>query len=439
MTAFRTRSRTTLALWGVVPALVAVAACGGGDSGEETSGGDVTVQVMTWEGAETNAAIDAALADFDEPGITLERIDAPSGNYGEQLASLTQAQELPDLFWCGNDTALQYANEGLLVDWSDRIADTSSDFNADGFVPSSIENWTTEDGALGGVPSLMNAYGIWYDADAFTAAGLPLPADGWTWDDMYAAAQALSDPAEGRYGLIGDILTGADGPFTMSVYSLSADGEPFADSVNTPTAVTADQTYAEGVAKLATAVQAGAVAPPGYDSSNAQSLFSAGELPMLAAGQWLASGFLTDAPTIEYGFAPLPNQGTPATLFDAVGICTPEYTEDADAAWVALQFINTSVWGPVLEASPVAPPAYLASQDAYYEVLDSSDLGGVAETVRTDLGIERTAGVRFTTSWSAQAGDIVTTYWPQILQGERPVSDLQAMTDDINALIDSEG
>src|SRR3712207_6190082 len=114
--------RSTLVPFALVCAgvLAAVGACGGGESPSQGSG-PATVTVMTWESAETNAAIDKALATFANPDVKVQRIDAPSGKYGDQLASLTQAKKLPDLFWCGNDTALQYASQGLLVDWSKRF------------------------------------------------------------------------------------------------------------------------------------------------------------------------------------------------------------------------------------------------------------------------------------------------------------------------------
>ncbi|TDO52314.1 hypothetical protein EV643_102151 [Kribbella sp. VKM Ac-2527] len=62
--------------------LLTATACSGSDSGGETSG-PVTVTVMTWESAQTNAAIDKALAGFSDPDITVERVDTPNGGYGD--------------------------------------------------------------------------------------------------------------------------------------------------------------------------------------------------------------------------------------------------------------------------------------------------------------------------------------------------------------------
>jgi ABC-type glycerol-3-phosphate transport system substrate-binding protein len=108
-----------------------------------------------------------------------------------------------------------------------------------------MDNWKTADGQMGGLPSLMNTYGVWYNADAFTAAGLPLPKAGWTWDEMYADAAKLANKNGAKYGLVADQLTSPDGPFTMSMYAVSAGGAPFTDNVNHPTKAEADDKYTE--------------------------------------------------------------------------------------------------------------------------------------------------------------------------------------------------
>ncbi|MFF1821949.1 ABC transporter substrate-binding protein [Kribbella sp. NPDC058245] len=415
--------------------LLTTAACGGSDSG--SSDGPVTVTVMTWESTQTNAVIKKALAEFKDDNIKVELLDTPSGQYGDKLSSLTQAKKLPDLFWCGNDTEQQYTQQGLLVDWSSKLKD--GDFGADKFVPSAIANWTTADGQMGGLPSLMNTYGVWYNADAFTAAGVTIPKGGWTWDEMYSAAAKLTGKNGAKYGLVADQLTGPDGPFTMSMYAVSAGGAPFTDDVNHPTKAEADGKYTEGVQKLADAVKNGSVAPPGYDASNAQSLFAAGKIPMMFGGQWLAAGFQVDKPKVKYGFVPFPQVTTPATLYDSVGICTPQYTKNQDSTFKVLQYVNTKVWDAVLPESPVAPPAYTPAQASYFDALTKAQQTTVVDTVKADLAAEKTVGVRFTTQWAQQVGDLTTAEYTPIISGKKPVSNLSAYVEKINALIKSGG
>ena len=432
----RTFFVTTLACAGLLTAT----ACSGSDSGGGgSSDGPVTVTVMTWESAQTNAAIKKALADFKDDNITVQLLDTPAGNFGDKLASLTQAKKLPDLFWCGNDTEQQYTSQGLLVDWSSKIKDGDGDFKADKFVGSAMENWKTADGQMGGLPSLMNTYGVWYNEDAFTAAGLAVPKAGWTWDEMYAAAAKLANKNGAKYGLVADQLTSGDGPFTMSMYSVSAGGAPFTDNVNHPTKAEADAKYTEGVQKLVDAIKSGSVSPPGYDAANVQSLFSAGKVPMMFGGQWLAAGFQTDKPKVKYGFAPFPQVDTPTTLYDSVGICTPQYTKNQDATFKVLEYLNTKVWDAVLPASPVAPPAYTPAQASYFDALTKAQQTTVVDTVKADLAAEKTVGVRFTTQWAQQVGDLTTANYQPILSGKKPVSDLPAYIDKINGLIKSAG
>ncbi|GAA1586248.1 sugar ABC transporter substrate-binding protein [Kribbella sancticallisti] len=425
---------TTLACAGLLTA----SACGGSDSGGDADG-PVTVTVMTWESPETNAAIKKALEGFKDDQITVQLVDTPSGGYGDKLASLTQAKKLPDLFWCGNDTEQQYTSQGLLVDWSKRINDGDGEFKADKFVGTAMENWKTADGQMGGLPSLMNAYGVWYNADAFKAAGIPEPKAGWSWDDMYSAAGKLANKNGAKYGLVADQLTAADGPFTMSMYSVSAGGAPFTDNVNHPTKAEADDKFTEGVSKLAAAIKSGAVAPPGYDASNLPALFSGGKVPMMFGGQWLAAGFQTDKPKVKYGFAPFPQVDTPTTLYDSVGICTPQYTKSEDSTYKVLEYLNTKVWDAVLPASPVAPPAYTPAQESYFAALTKANQTTVVDTVKADLAAEKTVGVRFTTQWASQVIDLTTAYWQPILNGKKPTSELQTYVGKVNDLIKSQG
>ena len=89
----------------------------------------------------------------------------------------------------------------------------------------------------------------------------------------------------------------------------------------------------------------------------------------------------------------------------------------------------------MLPDSPVAAPAYLSAQSAYFGALDKAGQTSVAATVKAGLNTPTTIGVRFTTQWASQSNDLITAYWPDILNGKKPLSDLQTMTDKINDVI----
>jgi hypothetical protein len=133
----------------------------------------------------------------------------------------------------------------------------------------------------------------------------------------------------------------------------------------------------------------------------------------------------------------MPQVTTPTTIYDAVGICTPSYTRNQDATYEVLRYLNTTVMGEVLKASPVAAPAYLKGQETYFGALNAGKLTTVVNSVKTGLDTQQTVGVRFTTAYSGQVNDVVTANWPAILKGEKPVSELSAMADQINKIITS--
>jgi ABC-type glycerol-3-phosphate transport system substrate-binding protein len=392
------------------------------------------VTIMTWETNQTNALIDKALKGFKDPNITVTRIKTPSGDYGTKLSSLTQAKKLPDLFWCGNDTEQQDTNLGILTNWKSEI-DKSTVLGPNKF-GSSLASFTTTSGAIGGVPSLLNTYGIWYNEDALKAAGLKTPATGWTWDDLYADAKALTNKNGATFGLHFGGLTSTDAPFTASLYSISAGGQPFATNVNAPTKVQADADYTAGVGKLAAAIQAGYVAPPGYDDSNATALFSSGKIPLMEGGQWLAAGFLTDKPTVQYGFAPLPSVKASrySSIADEVGICTPKYTKSTANTFKVLEYLDSTVFEHVLPQSPVAPPAVTSARPSYFNSLSALP-SDITTTVNADLNSKYPTGVRFTPTWSSQVNDLTTADFFPILTGKAPLSSLKDYVSKVNAII----
>jgi ABC-type glycerol-3-phosphate transport system substrate-binding protein len=419
------RARAIAAAAAAAAVLLATAGCSGGGGSTD---GKTTVTFMTWESADTNKLIDEAVKKFDDPNITIKRIDSPSGNYSDKLSSLTQAKKLPDIFWCGNDTEQQYTQLGILTDWTKKL---TGDFSADQF--GGLEKWTSDKG-IGGVPALRNIYGIWYNEDAFTANGLDIPKAGWTWDEMFAAADKLKGWNGAKYGLNASGLTATDGPFTMGAYAVSAGGKPFTDDVNNPTTVTVDDKYTEGVQKTIDAIKSGAIAPTSYDGTNDTSLFESGKLPMMWGGQWLAPTFIADKPAIKWGWAPLPVVDKPVTVYDAIGMCTPKTTANADATFKVVKFLDSTMWQEVIAKTPVAPPAYEPAQDAYFSALSDAGATTVTDTAKYNLAAD-TVGNRFTTTWASQASDLTVAEYQPILDGKKPISGLKDYAAKVKALI----
>jgi multiple sugar transport system substrate-binding protein len=403
---------------------------------------------MTWENNDTNAALDAAMATFMKanPNITVTRIPSPNTDYGQKINSMLQAKQLPDIFWSGNDTEQQFGAENLLYDWTSLANSTkTTSFDLSKFAPASIDNWKVGDsGKLFGLPTLMNTYGVWYNADAFQAAGLQLPKPGWTYQEMLKDAAALTkkDGGTTNYGLVNP----PDDLFALSNCAVSSGGQPFQDKINNPTKVQADAQFIACAQMFVDAVKAGSINPPGYLADNngnlngdtATNSFIAGKIPMLYFGQWLAPSFNKAKITFKYGFAPLPIMNTPVQPYDAVGIVSPATIKSPDAVWAVSQFLASGVWEQVLPKAPVAPAAYVPSSTPYFDTLKSLGLSSVADSVNYILQTPTKEGIRFTATWASKASDI-TKQWNDVLNGKTPVaSGAQTIVQQLNDLIKSQ-
>lgn len=104
-----------------------------------------------------------------------------------------------------------------------------------------------------------------------------------------------------------------------------------------------------------------------------------------------------------------------------------------------IEYLSTKVWSAVLPDAPVAPPAYVPTQGSYFDALSKAGQPTVIDTVKADLATEKTTGVRFTTQWASQVADLTTAYWQPILNGKKPIDELQVYVGKVNDLIKSNG
>lgn len=80
--------------------------------------------------------------------------------------------------------------QGLVRDLSPLI-EADATFDAEDILPGALESYQW-DGGTWGMPTTVNFLLIYYAKDAFDAAGIPYPEPGWTWDDLSAAAEAVT-------------------------------------------------------------------------------------------------------------------------------------------------------------------------------------------------------------------------------------------------------
>jgi multiple sugar transport system substrate-binding protein len=181
-------------------AVPGLAACGRGfGGGDDDSGDGVTLNMVWWGDATRAEKTQAALDLFMEKnaGITIKVEYQDSGPYQDKLATRFAAGDAPDLMAMRMDSLREYADREALLDLNE-YADT---IDLSGLSDNAATLAEVGDSVFG-VPAGLNAIGFVIRQDLAEQYGAAIP-DGmtWSWEDLAAFAQTVSDASGGEvYG-----------------------------------------------------------------------------------------------------------------------------------------------------------------------------------------------------------------------------------------------
>lgn len=122
-------------------------------------------------------------------------IDVVTGTYvmrADRTSTMLAAGADVGIFEVEPDFAPEWARDGLLLPLDDVVA---ANGGVEAYAPGSL---LIHEGHVYGVPYATSVYALWYRQDLFEQAGIDVPTN---YDELLAAAQALTDPAAGIYGL----------------------------------------------------------------------------------------------------------------------------------------------------------------------------------------------------------------------------------------------
>ncbi len=127
----------------------------------------------------------------ENPSNTVQIVTPPGGFdlwNAEDLSPLAEAADTA-LFIGGRERLLNNASDFLDLS---PLMEGDTGFEPDDFWPGSLAACQDSQGRTLGLPLALTFMGLFYDADALQAAGITLPAVGWTLDDFRTMVQALA-------------------------------------------------------------------------------------------------------------------------------------------------------------------------------------------------------------------------------------------------------
>lgn len=163
---------------------------------EQVNNGEpCTIRFAWWGGQTRHERTEEVVKMFMEkyPNVTIQTEPADFGGYFQKLPTLIGAHDVWDVFQLGNNWA---EFNSVVADLTPYIEDgtINTDNITDGFLATTYDMGKQMEISLG-----TNAHCIIYNADLFAEAGIPEPADNWTWADYEEYAEKLKE-VTGEYG-----------------------------------------------------------------------------------------------------------------------------------------------------------------------------------------------------------------------------------------------
>ncbi len=297
------------------------------------------VVIQVWTGSSSpaeNEFKEAQVAAFEEanPGIDIDLLISP--DYGTQIQAALASGDYPDVFTIGQFDFPSLADSGVLSVAGDNIVDQED------VIPSLLAAFTDAEGNVYGVPKDFSTLALYYNTDAFDAAGIDYPTAEWTWEDMYAAAEAITAAditVEDGSEVVG-FSAGVDRNRWMAFFY--ANGADLFDAdgnvvFNSPEAVEALDFYASFVLNGVGAIPAD-LGGSGWSGE----AFGKGLAGMTVEGNW-AIGYLNDTfPDLNWGVAEIPTapSGEKATLTFTEAWAVGANTEHPEEAWTVVNYFT---------------------------------------------------------------------------------------------------
>lgn len=262
------------------------------------------VNITFWwtEGTVEGSLYKTLIAGFEKanPNINVTSVQVGYFDNPTQYNNAFLAGTAPDVMRADVTWITTWANDGKLV-----VLNKTDITNYNDFTPESLEKvyWK---GNMYGIPQVVDSLGVFYNKHIFSAAGITVPTNGFSFDQFTAAGKTLKSWVTNNY--IANLTASQFYPFNMQGYSYAFlpimfgfGAQYFKDNNLTQSNMdfnTTQWTNALNFLKSILPGGADAMTPPVSDQGwgNIDTYFENGRVAMIFQGPWAVAGYLQDAP-----------------------------------------------------------------------------------------------------------------------------------------------
>ncbi|CAH0346489.1 ABC transporter substrate-binding protein [Bacillus sp. CECT 9360] len=294
--------------------------------------------------------------DHPNASIKLAPLNVSEGDYFAKIALMLKSKNTaPDLVTEDTFMVNSDASAGYLESLDEEVKDWDE---WDNFTENVKNGVMAQDGKVYGVPYNTDSRGIWYNKDIFKKAGLPVPFEPKTWDDILQAARTIKEKSPGIVPIWMNSGKATGEATSMQTFEMLLYGTktPLYDHENKKWIVKSDgllntfkfidTVYEDKLGPELSQVlngQGGAIA---Y-----QQLMPKGKLAMGIDGIWQTGTWREEGPAPwpeafdTLGFAPMPTENGDApgivTMSGGWAFSIPKNSGNKDLAWEFIKFASS--------------------------------------------------------------------------------------------------
>jgi multiple sugar transport system substrate-binding protein len=316
-------------------------------------------------------------------------------DYWPKLKTMVGSGTEPDIYYMDIFQFPFFVEQDVLLPLDDYME--SADISRDDFLDTLMEAFTFE-GSVYGIPKDFNTLALFYNQDLLEQAAVEEPTDDWTWEDLEAASQAVTE-ATGKAGFS---VPADPGRFPIFVFQNGGQimtGDFTDTAIDRPEAIEAGQFY------TGARTDGWAIIPTDIGVGWQGEAFGKGEAAMVLEGGWLVPYLTEQFPDLRYSAVQPPaGPAGEGNLVLTVAYVINSRSPNPQAAFDAITCLTSEEHQLQVLQSGFALPSRAALQDNEY--LDENP---VARTIFT--------GAEFATPfmWGGQ-GEAVNAAMQQALE-----------------------
>jgi multiple sugar transport system substrate-binding protein len=327
------------------------------------------ITLMGWSSSTAeNDALQAQVDAFTaaNPDISVNINLVPE--YDPTIQAAFASGDPPNVFYVDSSKLPDWADAGVLASGEGKIE------NLDDYYTSLLDVFTY-DGTLYCPPKDFSVMALQYNKDMFDAAGLDYPTPDWTWDDLRAAAEALTGENEEGQVVLGLVTPPNFERWLPFLYQ--AGGSVLNDDW---TEVTLDSDEAREALEFYVGLATdGFAGPPSMvDAGWGGEAFGQGRVAMAMEGNWVITFLLEQFPDLNWGVTELPKHpsGGEATMVFTVCYGVAATNDNPDESWKLVNFLTGPEGSELIakEGFGVIPPVKSAADT--WLAARGEDIGG---------------------------------------------------------------